>query len=56
MPMSQLRRRGRRYAAVTNMRIMWMTRAPTKTSAAQWCTWRTSRPAGTSRLRPSTES
>ena len=49
-------RLGLLYAAVRNMRSRWMIRAPTNTSAAQWCTWRTSRPAGTSRLRLRTES
>ena len=33
--MRKLMRRGRRYAAVSSMRSMWMISAPTKTSADQ---------------------
>ncbi len=54
-PMIQLMRRGRRYAPVKNIRSRWIMRAATKTSAAQWCTWRISRPARTFMLRLTTE-
>ena len=50
-PIVQLSSRGLRKAPVKKMRAMWITMAPRKTSAAQWCIWRISRPARTEKLR-----
>ena len=45
MPTSQLISRGLRKAPVKKTRIRWTAMAATKTSAAQWCTWRMTSPA-----------
>ncbi len=49
-PTSQFSSRGRRKAPVKKMRPRWVTMAARKTSAAQWCIWRMTRPARTSKL------
>ena len=50
-PMTQLSSRGLRNAPVKKTRITCTTIAAMKTSAAQWCVWRMSSPAGTSNER-----
>ncbi len=54
-PTTQLISRGRRKAPVKNTRHMCTTRAAMKTRAAQWCIWRMTRPARTSKLMSSDE-
>ncbi len=47
-PITQLSSRGLRYAPVKATRSMWIIMAETKSIAAQWCIWRSSRPPRTS--------
>ncbi len=54
-PMIQLSSRGLRKAPVKKTRAMCTTMEPTKMSAAQWCIWRMSRPARTSKERSTVE-
>jgi hypothetical protein len=54
-PMIQFSSRGRRKAPVKNTRHRCTTMAATKTSAAQWCTWRMTSPARTSKEMSSDE-
>ena len=54
-PMTQLISRGLRNAPVKNTRIMCVTIAAMKISAAQWWIWRISRPPVTSNDRCSVE-
>ena len=49
-PITQLTSRGRRKAPVKKIRIRCTRIAPTKSSAAQWCVWRITSPARTSKL------
>ena len=49
-PTIQLSSRGRRKAPVKNTRHRCTTMAATNTSAAQWCIWRITSPARTSKL------
>ena len=53
--MVQLSSRGLRNAPVKKIRAMWITMAPRKMSAAQWCIWRISSPARTAKLRLTVE-
>ena len=48
MPTTQFVSRGLRNAPVKNVRNMWANIAAMKSSAAQWCTWRTNSPPRTS--------
>ena len=48
-PTTQFVSRGLRNAPVKNVRNMWANIAATKSSAAQWCTWRTNSPPRTSK-------
>ena len=49
MPMIQLNSRGLRKAPVKKTRNMCTLMAAMKSSAAQWCIWRISRPPRTSK-------
>ena len=54
-PIIQLISRGRRKAPVKNTRHRWTTTAPKKTRAAQWCIWRMTSPARTSKVMSSVD-
>jgi hypothetical protein len=54
-PTIQFTSRGRRKAPVKNTRHRCTTRAARKMRAAQWCIWRITRPARTSKLMSSEE-
>ncbi len=54
-PIIQFSSRGLRKAPVKNTRHMWVMRAATKSSAAQWWIWRITSPARTSQLSSITE-
>jgi hypothetical protein len=49
-PTIQLISRGRRKAPVKKIRMRWATMAAMNTLAAQWCIWRITIPARTSKL------